>query len=594
MFAPLYADCGPGHEDLFLVAGAQAAPEAVARAAKYLETLTPLFSKTKPPGALTTPLTWSSIVQLQATFGDYFAMGPTLQAWVNDQVAARLAPPALTYTPPTGLTPYPWQLDGAAMIAATGRAYIFDEPRTGKTITTVLGLVEYVQRNYGSFYTSPGPVLCIVPASTIDPWVEAWQDWAPHVTAVAWHGKKRTDLAGTADVYVTSYETARQDAPPTTSKKLAPLRALKAAAVVIDECHMVKNNQSARSQAVRRLAAKAEAVVALSGTPITHHPGDLWATLNAVEPHAHPSKERYSNRYLMLVPQEYGEDEILGLLPSREAEFRLTLLGQQRRIARADVWAHLPQKVYSVRTVDLPTAWRKVYDDFESQMLAELPDGEELQVMDVQTMYNFLIRLASAPADVEITMGPDLDKDTGEPKRHTSLHLKAPSWKVDAMLEILDERPSEKVVVYAPSKQLIDLAGAACVKAGHRVGYIKGGQSKGDRTANRLAFQDGDLNLLLATTGAGGVGITLSSAGTLVFLQRPWALVESIQAEDRGEGDPNATRGTEIIDIVARNSIESRVRAVLRARAGQLADLVQDPRIVTELLGGSDREKAAV
>jgi hypothetical protein len=71
-----------------------------------------------------------------------------------------------------------------------------------------------------------------------------------------------------------------------------------------------------------------------------------------------------------------------------------------------------------------------------------------------------------------------------------------------------------------------------------------------------------------------------------VFLQRPWSLVDSMQAEDRGE-DPNQTRGTEIIDIVAADTIDTRVRAVLRERAGQLADLVKDPRIVAELLGGA-------
>jgi len=72
-----------------------------------------------------------------------------------------------------------------------------------------------------------------------------------------------------------------------------------------------------------------------------------------------------------------------------------------------------------------------------------------------------------------------------------------------------------------------------------------------------------------------------------VFLQRPWSIVESLQAEDRAEGDLTQTRGTEIVDIVAANTIDTRVRAVLRERAGQLADLVQDPRIVAELLGGA-------
>lgn len=208
--------------------------------------------------------------------------------------------------------------------------------------------------------------------------------------------------------------------------------------------------------------------------------------------------------------------------------------------------------------------------------------------MGVLAQLTRLSQLASAPAKVDtVTYTED-----GVEKVETSVTLEGPSWKVDALLEILGERCTpevpggEAVVAFAPSKQLIDLAAAAARQAGYRVGMIVGGQSQTERTRNRKAFQDGELDLLCATTGAGGTGLTLSRAGTLVFLQRPWSLVESLQAEDRAEGDLNATRGTEVIDIVAKATVDTRVRAVLRERAGQLADLVQDKRIVQQLLGG--------
>ena len=98
-------------------------------------------------------------------------------------------------------------------------------------------------------------------------------------------------------------------------------------------------------------------------------------------------------------------------------------------------------------------------------------------------------------------------------------------------------------------------------------------------------------------TGAGGVGLTLTAARTVVFLQRPWSLVEASQAEDRCHRIGSEQHDSiEIIDVVAADTIDSRVRAVLTAKAGQLADLLQDPRIVTQLLGGlstKDGRKAA-
>lgn len=584
----IHAELMASGDQLVLVAGG---PEhEVAAAARALQLLTPAFTTSKPPGALLGPATWPTVVQLSATFGPAWVPGPRLQEWIAAETAARLQPlgDSLSFATPEGLVPRDYQIAGALEIARTGRAMIFDEPRTGKTITTILGIREHAWRTD----TRCGPVLVVCPASVVDPWVEAWQAWSPGLRAVAWRGPKRRALAGTADVYVTSYETARVDTPSSTvtrAKARNPLLALDADYLVVDECHLIKNPAAERTKAVGRLAKRVRGFVALSGTPITHNPADMIPTLDALAPGTVPSRERWINRYCAVAPDDY-EETILGLSPFTEPEFRLSIVGQHRRVARADVMAQLPPKVYSVRTVDMPAEWRKVYDDFEKTMLAELPDGTELSVMDMQTKYNHLTRLASAPADVEVTYGPDLDQ-FDNPKRHVKLDLKAPSWKVDALLQILDERPGESTVVFAPSRQLVMLAGAALEKAGYRVGYVVGGQSQGERTAARNAFQAGELDVICATTGAGGTGITLSRAGTLVFLQRPWALVESIQAEDRGEGDMNATRGTEVIDIVARNTIDTRVRAVLRERGGALADFVQDPRIAAELLGGAHTER---
>lgn len=589
----ILAEITPGHEQIVLMAGGHSGHPAdledVAMAAKRLKLLTPLFSKSDPPGALTVPATWAVVVQLAAMFGPDWHPGPALQSWINEQAARRTSTLPLTYVPPAGLTPYPWQSAGAAMIAATGRVLITDEPGTGKTMTAILGLVEW----FGTEAYDGSPVVVVCPASVIDSWVDAWRTWAPFVRVAAWRGPKRREHIGTADVYVTSYDTARADAAVT--KGDHPLTDMRPGALVIDECHLIKNQHAARSQAVRRIGKAVQkvngAVVALSGTPITHHPGDLWSTLDAIEHDAWPSRERWEQRYCLIVSGEY-KDENIGLNPATEAEFRLTLLGQQRRVAKADVLTQLPPKVYSVRTVDLPAKWRKVYDDFEASMLAELPDGSELSVMDVMSVFTHLTALAGAAADVEVTFGPEIDERTGEPKRHVHLELKAPSWKVDALLEILEERPGQPVVCFAPSRQLVTLAGEAAAKTGLRVGYIVGGQSAGERTRNVDAFQAGELDLICVTTGAGGVGLTLTAARTVVFLQRPWSLVDAIQAEDRCHRIGSEVHDSiEVIDVVARNTIDSRVRAVLRERAGQLSDLVQDPRIVAELLGGTNSER---
>ncbi|MFI7678541.1 DEAD/DEAH box helicase [Actinophytocola sp. NPDC049390] len=589
----VYGDLSADGSSIILVPGSG---DVHALRERELALLTPLVKLTTPPVGLTLPLSWPAVVQLAETYGSRLKPQGRLVEWIQAEAFKRANPVGnepIMYrllSLPDGLKPRPYQYSGARLIAAVGKVLITDEPGTGKTITTILGLLSRDQDV--ELRTFPAVVVC--PASVVDSWVKAWQTWAPHLTALAWRGTpaKRRKLAGIADVYVASYDTARIDIG--TAAKPGPLTDLAPAAVVVDECHLIKSPDAARSKAIRRLAAGAETVVALSGTPITHNPGDLWPTLVCLEPTAWPSRERWVNRYCTVVPGDYS-DTIIGLKPGQpENEFRTALLGAHRRVAKADVLDQLPPKVYSVRTVELPEINRKRYAAMERDMLAELDDGQELSAFSVLTQLNFLSALSCADADVEVTTS--VDEETGEEKQHYHAVLKAPSWKVDALLEVLEERPGSPVVAFAQSRQLMTLAGHAAEKAGYKVGYIVGGQTPARRTENVDAFQRGELDLICVTTQAGGVGITLTAASTAVFLQRPWSLVDALQAEDRlhriGAEQHDCI---EIIDVVAANTIDSRVREALREKGQQLSDLVQDPRIVSELLGGastSDRRAA--
>lgn len=588
IFAEISAD---GAKIILLADGPD---EDVAYAAKLLETLTPLFSVSDPPGALTCPLTWPAVVQLSAVFQGSWQVGSNLAAWIERELLARAAPAGelITHIPP-GLTPYPWQVSGALMIAAVGRMVIFDEMGTGKSVSAILGYRERAARGH-----IVCPIVVVCPNSVIDHWVEHFNVWAPNWSAIAWRGTAdfRKRLIGTHDVYVVSYETAVRDAGNTNPRQ-SPLIALGAKTVIADEAHFCKNPETSRSRAVRRLGKRAQHFLGLSGTPITHNPKNLWPVLDAMAPGAWQSGERWTGRYCLTIPSEYGPAKVLGMNPYAEEEFWHCMLGQHRRVAKADVLKDLPPKVYSVRTVDLPEAYRKAYDQMESEMLAELPDGQELSVMGVLAQLTRLLQLASSAADVDVTTEIRKDEYGNEIEvKHQKVTLKNPSWKIDAMLEILEERGGpggkEQTVVFAPSRQLIDLAGQAAAKAGYTVGYIKGGQSAKDRTKTIEDFQNGFIDVVCVVTQAGGIGITLTAARACIFLARPWSMVDALQAEDRLHRIGAEHESIEVYDIVAKNTIDSRVRAVLKERAGALSDLLKDDRIVRELLGGKNVKRS--
>jgi superfamily II DNA or RNA helicase len=501
---------------------------------------------------------------------------PDERAAKEDQPAIEGQPAAKPHQPATlpVLTPRPYQLAAARMIGTAGKALLFDEPGTGKTVSTILGLVRRQRLGHGIL-----PMVVIVPSWDVaEVWARHVRDWAPGWPVPVMHGGK--DRAPVKDgIMVTTYATARLDAADASG----PLVKLRARAVVCDEVHFTRNENSQQSQAVRRIASHADTFVGLSGTPVTRDTGDIFPVLAAMDPASWSSRERFVKRYLMTTEDAY-QQKVEGLAPLAEPEFRAVLLGQYRRVAKADVLDQLPPKIYSVRKVELPGEWRAAYSGMASDMLAELPDdGGDLPVMSILAQLTRLSQLASSACDVE--KRTELNA-AGEEVIKYDVTLRAPSWKVDSLLEILAERKGQQVAVFAVSRQLIDIAGAACEEAGYRCGYITGGQGKAARRNDIDAFQAGQLDAILATAGAGSLGITLTRAGTVVMMQRSWQLDQALQPEDRAHRIGNENDCVEIIDILAKDTVDERVRAVLREKGGQLGSLLRDPRVVRELMGG--------
>ena len=566
----------------------------VSQIATRLGHITQLRHLDKDTGAVYVPATWAAVTEIAHSFtgnGDASARWcplPRLHAWILAEITRRTAAPApLQAEYPPWLKLRDYQETGAAQIAAARRFLLLDEPGCGKTIVAIAGLLEIAARGGDIF-----PAVITVPSWDVaDHWATEIAAWAPGWHAQLYRGPGRAELLVTGTerkhgypaVYITTYATARIDAAGMND----PLVKLRAVTAVADEFHFIKTNSAQQSRAFRRIAGRAVNVIELSGTAITRDTGDLYPPMDAAWPLDFPDRKRFIRRYVQTADTEYGE-KIEGLNPLAEPEFRAVLTGSMRRVAKADVLSQLPPKIYSVRTTGIPPEWRTAYDGMEQDMLAELPDGTELTAVDVLARFLRLSQLACSAADVDVT--EEWDDQLQVMKKHYAVTLKAPSWKADALLEILAERRGHPVVAFAPSRQLIMIAGQAAQDAGLKVGYVTGLGDGVTRTTRKQAIADlqaGKLDLLAATTGAGGTGITLTAAGTVVYLQRP-AFGESVQSEDRCHriGSEIHEHGVEIIDIVARDTVDTRRRELLREHGGQLGAFVRDPRIVRQLLGG--------
>jgi SNF2 family DNA or RNA helicase len=571
----------------------------LSRVADLLHTMTPLVSFT-PEGAPSIPLSWVTVTQLSHLFTgkpDYsgqalqWVPGTDLSRWIIEEVVRRSCQGDLLADKPKR-APMTHQSAGALAIGMNGRFLLADEPGTGKTTTALMGLSEMSKRG-----RDPWPAFVVCPASVVDPWLEELELVYPMWRARAYRGPKRHSFLGGADLYIMSYETMRNDVGD--SKKPGPLMKAGAHTLIFDEAHKLCNYDSQQSIRARRLAKHTPNVICATGTPITKNVGNFWPIVNSMYPESYPSRDRYKGRYCLMRSQGdagYGEQEVAGLDPAREPEFRIVMQGTMRRVAKADVLTELPPKTYQTRWIEIPKAYRPSYDEMEADMLAHLPDVETpLTAMSTLAKMMRLSQLAHSACDVEVVTEIDTKEgsDTfGEEVERIIVHPKEPCWKGDALLEILDELHqggyqlgARPVVAFAPLKKLVMLAADMAERKGYKVGYIVGGMTNTQRTEARLAFQNNELDLLAVTSGAGGVGLTLTAADTAVFLMRPWSYVEASQCEDRIHRR-GQLQNCMIIDLVARNTIESRIRSALRDKAANLSDLVQDRRIVEGFLGG--------
>ena len=481
--------------------------------------------------------------------------------------------------------------------ARSTRVYLTDialipTHNTGKTVTALLGIE--ARRLAG---TVVFPMVIVVPSWEVARvWEDHIRDWMPHWPGPVLHkGARRARVQGWKGqdyILITTYATLRRDAPDMSGL----LVKIRAKAVVADECHLARNPRAKQSRALWRVAHYAPTLVWASGTLITHDFGDVYQPLFTMDPLTWPSKDDLKDRYLATRRTDYDET-ILGLRPEMEAEFFAALSGQLRRIAKGDVLDQLPDKIYSVRRPEMPAHWRHAYDTMEKQMLAELPDGGELPVMSILEQLTRLSQLASCAADVAVEYLPD--ERTGLLKPHYHVTLKPPCWKADALLDLLAERPDQPTAVFAESRQLAMITGEYCRKAGLRTGYVVGAGDTGPygeegvqvtnktRRAAVEDFQAGKLDVILCTLGAGGLGITLTASNCAVMLQRSFQFDLAIQPEDRVHRiGAEIHDHVEIVDFVTLNSVDQRRREVLRDKAGQLGQLVRDPRIVRALLGG--------
>lgn len=515
---------------------------------------------------------WAACMQLRGVFGQRLTLGQDVDAWAAEHKQIVESARALRSTIDPGVQVpglFPWQVADYQWlsIAASPGCLLGNDQGTGKTCSALVALAQLPDAL---------PALVVCPNSVKRVWEAEAAKFARSVNVYVVQGTaaKRQKIISTAladprALIVINYEalrshsrlapygsvrlkkcvecggedeTVKTSACQTHKKELNDTNALRT--IVLDEAQALKDPKAQQTRAVWAVCHDPSVTrrIATTGTPIADHVGDLWGIMHAVDQAEYPTRSAFVERYAQFVWNSFGGMDIIGLRPDTRDEFYSFFDPRYRRITKAQAAPWLPDKYRSVRYAPLPPKMRKAYDEMESKMISRLDDGTIVFTDNNLTNSIRLLQLSSSYGTVE-----------GERYVMTD----NPSPKLDVLEEILAEMEGRQIAVAAMSKQLINLAAKRLQDKGIPFGLITGDQHETERARFLAEFQAGRLRVMLFTVAAGGVGLTMTAADTIVFLQRSWSLVQNLQAEDRVHRlGSEIHEAIHIIDVIAPDTIE--------------------------------------
>lgn len=421
-----------------------------------------------------------------------------------------------------------------------------DDMGLGKTVQTAIALKARAKL---------GPSLVIAPASVSSNWVSELGRFMPSLSVHEYgaRGEVAWQELGCGDVVVVSFGAL--------SRRPSTFGARRWATVVVDEAQYVKNVAAQRRAAVRGLPR--DFTIALTGTPLENHLGELFSIVDVVFPGLLGDEATF--RAYFRRPIEGHRDQ------DRLASLALLLRPFLLRRTRASVLTELPPREELTEYVELGPAERKRYlslrrvvkDSVENRRRVHTPARLRIALLAALT------KLRQMACDVRL-VEPEFDGG---------------ATKMARAVEIVQELASEgnRALVFSQFTRLLKLARAAFEQAGLRVAYLSGATPSGRRKAIVDGFQAGDYDVFCVSLRAGGTGLNLTRASYVIHLDPWWNPAVEEQATSRahrlGQEQP-----VTMYRLVARGTIEEAVLEMhdeKRALASAILDGKATPSSVT-------------
>jgi len=388
-----------------------------------------------------------------------------------------------------------------------------------------------------------GPALVLAPTSVCSNWLGEARRFAPGLRLTLYRDADREGAIralGRGDVLVASYGLLTTHAQHFEGVRFSTL--------VLDEAQAVKNAATRRAQVVRGL--QADFTVALSGTPLENHLGELWSLYRIVFPRLLGSWEAFRRRYAELIEQCQDEPTRLALA----ATLRPFLL----RRTKAEVAPELPSRTELVLPVVLSPPELRRYEEARLAIVAQLTESAASLPRNQQR-----IDLVAAITELRLLACHPRLRDPASTLT---------SAKLERFLELVPELTTggHRTLVFSQFTRHLALVREALDASGARYLYLDGQTPPAERDDLVRRFQAGEGELFLISLRAGGSGLNLTGADYVVHLDPWWNPAVEDQATDRTHRI-GQTRPVTVYRLVAQDTIEEEIRK-LQARKRNLVD----------------------
>ena len=415
-----------------------------------------------------------------------------------------------------------------------------DEMGLGKTVQVLAFLAVSPQKRL--------PALVVCPTTLVGNWAAEIKRFLPRFRTLVVNGPNRGALwkkAATREIVITSYALVRRD--------IGHIAAVKWSTLILDEAQHIKNPLSLNARSCKSIPSDSRII--LTGTPLENSAEDLWSMFDFLHPGLLGSLNSFREKYSEIA----ASAELKRELARRIAPFML-------RRRKADVCLELPPKQEQLLYCDMESPQRKLYQTLEKRANEQYRQFSELESGDRSITHIHL--LASIMRMRQVCCAPELLPD-GEGAGITSAKLDLLN---ELLLETLDS--GHKVLIFSQFTSMLSIIRDSLDAQKIEFEYLDG--STHDRAERIDRFNsDPDVRVFLLSLKAGGVGINLTSADTVIIFDPWWNPAVEDQAADRTHRI-GQTRSVNIIRLVVRDSVEERILALHERKRALFNDLVEE------------------